>query len=148
MFPCTTVYVPDMLWCGFSTQSFRKRGRWEVAPQQQLWPKAFCWWCCYRLKLSVAPGKTPFEAAQHHFLGMNSSSSLETAVPELGDLFVTSFSASQREYLPFNTGTEERSVKATLLPLTKTKGKPESSHHWDIVISSKKSSSLRYVFIT
>lgn len=35
--------------------------------------------CCCRLNFSVAPGKAPFEAAQHHFLETYSTSSLETA---------------------------------------------------------------------
>lgn len=43
--------------------------------------------------------KAPFEAAQHCFLEMSSTSSLETSVLELGNLFVTSSSASLREYL-------------------------------------------------
>lgn len=43
--------------------------------------------------------EAPFKAAQHCFLEMNFVSSLETSVHELGHLFVTSFSASQREYL-------------------------------------------------
>lgn len=61
MFPYTVGYVPDMQWCGFSTQSCRKKGRWEVTARQQFWPKVFWWWCCCRLKFSVPPGKLPLK---------------------------------------------------------------------------------------
>lgn len=44
MFPHIIVHLLDVLWCGFSTQSCRKRGGWEAVPQWQLWPKAELLW--------------------------------------------------------------------------------------------------------